>query len=278
MERANFLSYHAVSANKFYYYQHRKICDIILSCLFHTRFCKPFGDRGGHQSAVGRVIREEHMLKTSRKISWEIIKKTFLPLILLLLSIGAYLAYKIKVAPTISPELTHALKKYIGTIFVLCIAFMLQRFAGGLLGWYKENVAAKTKSRLDDKLIPLFRRTVKVIIWVLAFLVILPFYGVNINALIAALGVGSLAIALAAQDTIANVIAGFLIMVDAPFREGDKIKLPSGENAIALEIGVRRSKFLAEDKAIIIVPNLDLSKSKIVNYTYGEEKLEKSHM
>lgn len=105
-----------------------------------------------------------------------------------------------------------------------------------------------------------------------ALLVTLPLYGVNISALITALGVTSLAIALAAQDTIANVIAGFLIMVDRPFREGDSMKLPSGEKVIALEIGVRRSRFLAEDGSIIIVPNLDLSKSKIVNFTYGEER------
>jgi len=126
--------------------------------------------------------------------------------------------------------------------------------------------------RLDDELIPLIRRTANVIIWVVALLVTLPLYGVNISALITALGVTSLAIALAAQDTIANVIAGFLIMVDRPFREGDSMKLPSGEKVIALEIGVRRSRFLAEDGSIIIVPNLDLSKSKIVNFTYGEER------
>ncbi|MBU2436131.1 MAG: mechanosensitive ion channel family protein, partial [Candidatus Omnitrophica bacterium] len=134
---------------------------------------------------------------------------------------------------------------------------------------------AKTATRLDEALIPLLRRTLEVVILVIALLIILPLYGVNINALIAALGVISLAIALAAQDTIANIIAGFLIMVDKPFRLGDKIKLPWGEIVEVLDIGVRRSKFLSQEKAIVIVPNLDLSKSKIVNYTYGEEKSEK---
>ena len=88
------------------------------------------------------------------------------------------------------------------------------------------------------------------------------------------MGISSLAIALAAQDTIANIIAGFMIMVDRPFRLGDKIKLPSAEVVKVLDIGVRRSKFLSQDNdAIIIVPNLELSKSKIVNYTYGQERL-----
>ena len=94
--------------------------------------------------------------------------------------------------------------------------------------------------------------------------------GVNISALVATLGVSSLAIALAAQDTIANIIAGFLIMIDRLFSVGDNIRLPSGEKVRVVDIGIRRSKFIAEDKAIIIVPNLELSKSKIVNYTYRE--------
>ena len=81
-----------------------------------------------------------------------------------------------------------------------------------------------------------------------------------------------MAIALAAQDTIANIISGFMIMVDRPFRIGDRVKIPSGEVVDVLEIGVRRSKFLSQEKAIVIVPNLELSKSKIINYTYGEER------
>ena len=106
------------------------------------------------------------------------------------------------------------------------------------------------------------------------FLVILPFFGVNISALVAALGVSSLAIALAAQDTIANIIAGFMIMIDRPFRIGDEIKLSSGDVVKVLDIGVRRSKFISQDEAIVIIPNLELSKSKIVNYSYGKERTE----
>ena len=124
-------------------------------------------------------------------------------------------------------------------------------------------------------MIPILSRSIKILLWVVVLLVILPFYGINISALVTALGVSSLAIALAAQDTISNIIAGFMIMVDRPFRLGDKIKLSSGEIVIVYDIGVRRSKFIFEDSAIIIIPNTDLSRSKIINYTYGEEELKK---
>jgi len=207
------------------------------------------------------------MTKISKRIGWEIFKKSLTPLFTLSLFGGGYVFYKVKIEPTISAELRDGLKKYMATLLIICIAFIAHRIADAALGWYKQNIAAKTKTLLDDKLIPIVRRAVKVTIWVIAFLIILPFYGVNISALITALGVSSLAIALAAQDTIANIIAGFLIMIDTPFIEGDKIKLPSGEIAEVLDIGVRRSKFLSEESAVIIVPNVNLSKSKIVNYT-----------
>lgn len=212
------------------------------------------------------------MKQVSKKISWEIAKKTILPILIFIGVVVLYLYYTLILAPKFSLQLPQNSKKYLSTILVISITFIAQRIIEGALSWYKENIASKTTTRLDDELIPFLRRLAKTAIWVIALLVILPFYGVNINALIATLGVGSLAIALAAQDTIANIISGFMIMVDKPFRQDDKIKLPSGELVKVLDIGVRRSKFLSEDKAIIIVPNLELSKSKIVNYTYGEER------
>lgn len=211
------------------------------------------------------------MNQVSKRVSWEILKKSLLPVVIFLSVILFYVFYNAKIAPGLSEQLRQNLKKILGTVFIVSITFIIQRIAAGIFSWYRENIASKTSTRLNDELIPILRRVSKIIIWIIALLVILPFYGINISALIATLGVGSLAIALAAQDTIANIIAGFLIMVDRPFRIGDKIKLPSGEIVKVLDIGVRRSKFLSDDKAIIIVPNLDLSKSKIVNYTYAEE-------
>ena len=215
------------------------------------------------------------MRPISKRISQEIIKKSLLPVLILILLIILYTHYSSKLAPKLPLQLQGDLKKYIGSVFIISVTFIIQRIMGGLFSWYGENVASKTATELDDELIPLLRRVSRVVIWIIALLIILPVYGVNISALIATLGVGSLAIALAAQDTIANIISGFMIMVDRPFRLGDKIKLPSGEIVKVLDIGVRRSKFLSEETAIIIVPNLELSKSKIVNYTYGQERLNK---
>ncbi len=164
--------------------------------------------------------------------------------------------------------------EYLDKIFAIFLIFFITywvfKVAVALLNWYAVTIAARTKTSLDDKFIPLFKRIIVTIIWVIGLIILLSRLGVNINALVATLGVSSLAIALAAQDTIANIIAGFLILVDRPFCVGDDIKLPSGERVKVLDIGIRRSKFISEDKAVVIMPNLELSKSKIVNYTQGE--------
>jgi len=210
------------------------------------------------------------MKAISKRVSWEIAKEAFIPAAALITLVAGYVFYQVKLEPSISPELARGLKKYIGTFFIIFVAFVIHRISGAVFAWYKENIAAKTKTRLDDRMIPLMRRTSKVIIWSIAFVVILPLYGVNISALIATLGVGSLAIALAAQDTIANVISGFMIMIDTPFEIGDRIKLPSGEVVKVIDIGIRRSSFLSDENAVITVPNVDLSKNKIINYTRGQ--------
>lgn len=207
-----------------------------------------------------------------KKLLPQIAKKSILPLFIIGLTVALYLSYSIKVMAILSERANELIHRGFAVVFILAAAFLLQRISTAAFEWYKVNVAQKTRTRLDDEFIPLLRRATHTLIWVIALIIVLSKLGININALIATLGVSSLAIALAAKDTIANIIAGFLIMIDRPLRIGDKIKLPSGEKVEVLDIGIRRSKFLAEDAAIIIVPNLDLSKSKIVNFTYGEER------
>ncbi len=199
------------------------------------------------------------------------IRGIFMPLLLLLLFIAFQIVYSINIARLLPESLQNGIPKFMITLIAIVAGFLAQKIAGLVLVVYELKVAAQTATTLDDDLIPLMQRCANIAIWVVVFITVLPVYGVNINALITAIGVSSLAIALAAKDTISNIIAGFLIMIDRPFRSGDKIKIPSGEVVRVLTIGTRRSSFLTDEKTVIIVPNLDLSKSKIINYTYGKE-------
>ena len=203
---------------------------------------------------------------TSKKAWFAVLKGSIVPILLGVFAvyffIFLYAKYGSKHGAIIS--------KAFFSLLIVLITYWVFRISDTLFVWYAVNVAAKTKTKLDDKFMPLFRRVSSTIIWSIGIVVLLAKLGVNINALIATLGVGSLAIAMAAQDTIANIIAGFLIMLDSPFSIDDEIKLASGEKVKVLDIGIRRSKFLSEENAVIIMPNLELSKSKITNYTQSK--------
>lgn len=157
--------------------------------------------------------------------------------------------------------------------FVAVVAIVLIRIADSSVKYTMESHARRTASKLNEALFPLVNRIINILIAVIALIIVLHHFGQDVSSLVVSLGVGSLAIALAAQETIANMIGGFLIMTDRPFRVGDRIKLPSGEMGDVLEIGIRSTRILDFDNNLIVSPNADLIKGKIVNYSYPSEQI-----
>lgn len=152
---------------------------------------------------------------------------------------------------------------------VLLITILLSGIINEIFQWYLESVAVKTESTLDDELIPLARRVVNIILYSIAIVTCLDHFNIDIKALIVSLGVGSLAVALAAQETLANMIAGFVIMVDRPFRVGDRINFPkSNKVGDVIKIGLRSTKILDFDNNIVTIPNADIVKNDIINFSY----------
>ncbi len=157
---------------------------------------------------------------------------------------------------------------------VLASAYLVITIFKVLLLWYSSNVAARTQTRIDDEFLPLFQRLISIGIYTIALVMILAHFGQNISAIIAALGVSSLAIALASKEIIENTLAGFILLIDRPFTIGDRIKLPSGEMGIVKYIGLRNTKIRMEtdDRQLLIVPNLEIMRTRIQNFT--EEKFQ----
>ncbi|MCP4568659.1 MAG: mechanosensitive ion channel [FCB group bacterium] len=156
---------------------------------------------------------------------------------------------------------------------VFIVALLLVRIVSAVLGWYSETVAVRTETTLDDEFMPLLDRSFKIIAYILAVLIVLDHYGIDVKGLVAVLGVGSLAVALAAQDTLANMIGGFTLMIDRPFRVGDMVRLPDNRRVTVYEIGIRSTKFLTFDHTLVIVPNAELIKSTVHNITYPKPRV-----
>jgi len=160
------------------------------------------------------------------------------------------------------------------SIIVLCLTALIYFAKKILFEKVIKKIVDKTSTHFDNEMYPLINRLLSLVIWFSGLIFILIKLGINVNTLVTTIGASSLVIAYGCKDTLSNIISGLVIMADRPFRVGDIIQLPSKEDVEVLSIGLRRSKFLddiKEDKSVIIVPNSDLAKSKIKNYTYAEE-------
>jgi small-conductance mechanosensitive channel len=104
-----------------------------------------------------------------------------------------------------------------------------------------------------------------------AVTILLSHFGINITALVAALGIGGLAFSLAAQDTLSDAIAGFIILADRPYRVGDRIEIQGvGTWGDVVEIGLRTTRIRTRDNRMVIVPNSMIGRNQVINYTYPD--------
>ena len=148
---------------------------------------------------------------------------------------------------------------------VVLVAVVLARAYRALLDRYAARPHVLGGAELAREFNPLFARAGSLFIGLIAFITVLHHFGVNVASLVVSLGVGSLAIGLAAQDTLANMFAGFTLMLDRPFRPGDRIQLASGEVGDVEAIGIRATLIKTAEETILVVPNSLLVKERLVN-------------
>ena len=187
--------------------------------------------------------------------------------------IGLYLAAEqiskgISHTDRIGEELILYSEGIIYIAFVSLVTILVIRLIDTLLKHAMEVHAKKTSSMINEAVFPILNRLVMIFILFVAVVISLGHFSVDVSSLLVFLGGGSVAIALAAQETLANMIAGFVIMLDRPFRIGDRIKLPSGEIGDVFEIGLRSTKILELVNNMMIIPNAELTKTKVINYSY----------
>lgn len=128
-----------------------------------------------------------------------------------------------------------------------------------------EVIAKDTPNPLDDQIAPLLSRTARILVIVLGILMILQNVGVNVVSILAGLGLGGLALALAAQDTAANLFGSITILFDRPFQIGDLVKVGDSEGTVE-EIGLRSTRLRTAPGTVITVPNSIMAKDKIENF------------
>lgn len=149
-------------------------------------------------------------------------------------------------------------------LIIFNIAWLINRVIDALIEEYLVPIIEKSESDLDDQLLPILRKGIHAAVWIMAVIVGLNNAGYDVGALIAGLGIGGLAFALAAQDTVANFFGGITIFVDKPFTVNDWIII-NGHEGIVEEVGIRSTRIRTFPGRLITIPNKVFAESAIEN-------------
>ena len=165
----------------------------------------------------------------------------------------------------LNTDIKNLISKSYSILIVVNITWFVAKFINALIVEYLIPAAEeKTTKYIDNTLIPIIRRTALSVVWALGIVMALNNVGVDVATLIAGLGIGGLAFALAAQDTIKNIFGGFTILTDRPFRIGDRIKV-DGFDGFVEDIGIRSTRLRSLEKRLISIPNYKIVEASVEN-------------
>lgn len=220
---------------------------------------------------IFEVYLNRFAAKTNTKLDDMIIGAIKRPLYIIIFVFGVYLAFNYVDFPFSDFVEVTILFKIISVILITWVAF---RLSDAIIKEYGYALAKKTDSNIDDVIIPVVDQISGILIIIIGILLILNLLEIRITPMLAGMGIAGIAVALAAQDTLSNMFSGFAMMVDQPFKLGDRIILDSGELCEVKEIGLRSTRlYNVIDHAIITMPNSDVSNMKITNISAPDVKL-----
>jgi MscS family membrane protein len=182
------------------------------------------------------------------------------PIKLLLLTTGFYLALVYLPLPAVIDSFAHRLYRSVVVLFLVWGIYNLLDNHSLL------SDEARQRYHLDNTLVILFSRLARFIVVVLGLLVAIREWGYDLNGFIAGLGLGGLAISLAAKDALANIVGGVVLFMEKPFSVGEWITTPDSEGTVE-EISFRSTRIKTFSQALVTIPNSMLSNAPITNHS-----------
>lgn len=185
------------------------------------------------------------------------------PAMLLVVIAGLFIGVQILQLPTEPTDLRRFAFALLKALVTFDVAWALFNLVSLLDEWISKWVN-RTESTLDDHLAPFVRKSLRAFIIFIAALMAIQNLGYSISGLLASLGIGGLAVALAAKDTLANIFGSLMIILDRPFHIGDWIKAGDLEGTVE-EVGFRSTKIRTFAKTLISVPNSVITNMAVDN-------------
>ncbi len=193
------------------------------------------------------------------------------PVTAYIILLGAYLAIKIPL------ELPDAIDTVVDRVFSVAAiwvgAYMINAVGTSGLTWLQDYLASTPAANTSSWALPLARRSLLLIVAVMAVMVSLDVLGINITPLIAGLGIGGLAVALAIQPTLSNLFAGTYVITEGVVSPGDYIDMEGGVSGYVVDVNWRSTRLRTWGNNLVIIPNSRFAETVITNYSKPDERV-----
>ncbi|UCH42893.1 MAG: mechanosensitive ion channel family protein [Dehalococcoidales bacterium] len=212
-----------------------------------------------------RLFHNRLRNKDRETLASQLVGSLYRPVVFLVMLQGIFLALNsVTYLETWRPVL---LTVNIAVVIVL-VTYGFARVSSVLLVWYLRSRSVRRKANIDEGLIRFFRRFLIIIVYIFGVLILLDYLNIAITPIVAGLGIGGLAVALALQPTLGNFFAGVQIVSDRMLRVGDYIEIDPATRGYVTDIGWRSTRIRTPFNNMLIIPNSRLVDSIITNY-YG---------
>jgi small-conductance mechanosensitive channel len=157
--------------------------------------------------------------------------------------------------------------KAIISVLIVSISIVIARIVTGIVNVFSKKAEGILPST------SMFANLTKLLVYILGILILLQYLGISITPILTALGVGGLALALALQDTLANIFAGLHILLSGQIKPGDYIKLDTGDEGFIADISLRNTSIRMASNSMLLIPNLKLSGAIVTNHELPERQM-----
>lgn len=208
--------------------------------------------------------------RTKTDLDDRLLKILHRPIFLLVIVFGVVSSFTIL---PLSENAVSSIYEAYGLVLIAILTFVVYKIYKEVIVYVGRKWASRTRTEVDDVLIPVFDKLGSIIILVFGAIALVNFLGYNITFLLAGVGVFGLVVAFAAQDALSNFFSGMALLLDRPFVEGDFVQLTSGEVCRIEKIGIRSCRLYdVFQNNHIVLPNNKLVNDKIVNLTEPDEQ------
>jgi MscS family membrane protein len=212
------------------------------------------------RGALGVMRRIAH--QNERGMIANVLDAFALPLQALVMLLGLYFAVELLALPT---GIDRTLVEIIRVAASFCVFWAFFR-AVEPVGVSLNSLIGRFGAGLGDDLRQFFIRGVKTLIVVIAVVIFLEGWGIDVSAFLGGLGLAGMAVALAAKDSVANIFGGLTIFADNLYKRGDWIETPHFEGTVEV-VGLRATKVRTFAKALVTMPNAQIVDSPVINWS-----------